>query len=456
MNAGTESIRPSAPFGWRGAGLAYASRAAASARAESGIGEWREVQPTGSFALCADRGFDEYVARELKRVVDVAIGAAAPFRPLSLILTGSLARGEGALVRELDGRTRWLSDIECLAVVPDRNSLCAGLEEALTRAAAALRAEAAGDAIDLNIQLSPILHSRLTRMRPSIFSCELAAHAKLLWGAPLVIAVAPHTRGGLRARRADALRLLNNRIMEQVGLRARAEQGEAVDRQCGWGLAKFWTDLGTSLSVFLGCYQTTYGERQIAIETALGLAQDKLEPRIADGVRRGLGMAMRVRRGELDAAQWPQDAGFARAAEVAQRVWEWESALMLARPECAAIDGDWRAIGRRLRAVTTLAERGRDWARWCLRPDLSRRMGLRAIAPALRSGSPGNAIHAAGCVLEFFWDEIGERRGPGPEIARRLGAMFGLGGSWRLVALRRQLVGRAVSAWRSHLWSAGV
>jgi hypothetical protein len=437
-----------------GADAAGRTDAAVAAGAADAVQRY-ELSPPGSFALCADPSFDAYATRELARLVEVATHAVARFEPLGVILTGSLARGEGVLVRERERRTRWLSDIECLVVLPDRGGLCGALGEALARAVAALQAETASRAIGLNIQLSPILSSRLMRIRRAIFSCELAAHGKLLWGRPDIIAMPELKPGHLPALRADAFRLLNNRIMEQVALRTSDEEGKAAASQRGYGLSKFWTELATSLSVFLGCYRTTYQERQLAMEAALAAADNPLDRETADDLRPGLDAAMRVRRGELDASRWPQDAGYARAGRLAERVWQWESARMLAERDPGDA-GDWRAIPRRLRRVATLSQCGRDWARWCLRPDVSRRMGLRAVLPALRSGSPGNAIYAAGCLLDFFWDDIGAQRGPGPDIARMLGAMFALSGAARGSLTRRQLAGRAVAAWRSHLRSAAL
>ncbi len=412
-----------------------------------------ELQPPGAFALCADPNFEEYAARELARIVAVTTRAVAPFAPLGVILTGSLARGEAALVREADGRTRWLSDIECLIVLPNRASLCGALSEALTRAAAALKAQAASRATGLEIQLSPILNSRLARMRTAIFSCELAAHGKLLWGQPGAVAMPAPDGGDLQALQSDAFRLLNNRIMEQVALRAFDEEGGAPVAQRGYGLAKFWTELATSLSAFLGCYRSTYGERQREIEAAMAAADGPLGREVARDLQPGLDAAMRVRRGELHASQWPRELGFAAAATLAAHIWDWESARILAEPKALSA-GDWRAIPRRLRRLATLSQCGRDWARWFLQPDVSRRMSVRAMLPILRSGSPGNAIYAAGCLLDFFWDDIAARHGAGPDIARMLAAMFGLSGAAYRSSARRQFAGRAFAAWRSHLYGA--
>ncbi len=414
-----------------------------------------ENRPPGSFPLCADPSFDPYAARQLRALVRTVSRAIDDVRPLGVILTGSLARGEGAMVAGENRRTRWLSDIECLVVFAGAGATSRGSHgEAMHRAAAALEAEAKVHAVGLEIQLVPILASRLARMRPAIFTRELAEHGKLLWGPPGAIAMPVAEIEDARALRADAFRLLNNRIMEQVAARTRCEEGRAAPRESGYALSKFWTELATSLSVFLDCYRASYRERQRAMHAALAAPHGPLADEIAGDVLPRLDAAMRLRRGEFDATEWPREAGFEQAASLAERLWHWESGQMLAAPEESGA-GDWRAIPARLRRIATLSQSARDWLRWFLRPDLSRRMSLWGISRAWRAGSPGNAIYAAGCLLDFFWNDIGSRSVRGQEIVRLLGPLFGFRAR-NGTPHREQLVARAVAAWRSHLRNAAL
>ncbi|HVB80568.1 MAG TPA: hypothetical protein VNE82_11575 [Candidatus Binataceae bacterium] len=416
-----------------------------------------ERRPPGSFPLCADPSFDPYAAGQLRTLVEAVSLEIGEVRPLGVILTGSLARGEGALASAADRATRWLSDIECLVVFADAAAQWRGsLGEALDKTAAKLEAAAKAHAVGLDIQLVPMLASRLARMRPAIFTRELAEHGKLLWGAPGAIPMPAPELEDARLLRADAFRLLNNRIMEQVAARARCEEGRAAPCESGYALSKFWTELATSLSVFLDCYRPSYRERQGAMHATLASPHGPLAAEIARDLLQPLDAAMRLRRGEFDATQWPREAGFARAAGLAQRIWHWESGRMLAAAdEGAAGAGDWRAIPARLRRVATLSQCARDWLRWFLRPDVSRRMSLRAVSRAWRAGSPGNAIYAAGCLLDFFWSDIGSQSVRGREIVRLLGPLLGFR-SRRRPPLRPQLVARAVTAWRSHLRDAAL
>jgi hypothetical protein len=255
--------------------------------------------------------------------------------------------------------------------------------------------------------------------------------------------------------RANAFRLLNNRIMEQVVARTGCEEGRAAAEERGYALSKFWTELATSMSVFLDCYRTSYRERQRAMHAALAAPHCTLTRELAGDVLSRLDAAMQVRRGEFDPTQWPREAGFEQAARLAERVWHWESGQMLALPAESAESAayDWRVIPARLRRIATLTECARDWLRWFLRPDVSRKMSLWGFGRVWRTGSPGNAIFAAGCLLDFFWNDIGSRSARGQEIVHLLSPLFGLRGrNW--TPDRQQLVARAVTAWQSHLRNA--
>src|ERR1700730_2308294 len=414
-----------------------------------------ESSPPGSFPLCANPSFEPYAARQLRALVEVVSHRVSDFRPLGVVLTGSLARGEAALAAEQDRRTRWLSDIECMVVFADTARKSGGsLAESLDQATVALKAEAKVHAVGLDIQLIPIRASRLARLRSGIFTRELAEHGKLVWGSPGEVPIPLPEIADAGMLRADAFRLLNYRIMEQVAARTGCEEGRAGAQERGYALSKFWTELATSMSVFLDCYRASYRERQRAMHAAFAAPHGPLVRELAGDVVSRLHPAMQVRRGEFDPSHWRCEAGFEQAAGLAERVWHWESSQMLALPAESAA-GDWRGIPPRLCHIVTLSECARDWLRWFLRPDVSRKMSVWRVGRAWRAGSPGNAIFAAGCLLDFFWNDIGSQSARGQEILRLLRPLFGLRGRGRDGSPDRQrLVARAVTAWQSHLRNA--
>ena len=70
----------------------------------AGAAQGCELRPPGSFAVCADQAFDAYVSRALRTLVEVVTFNVRQFQPVGVILTGSLARGEGVLAAGADGK----------------------------------------------------------------------------------------------------------------------------------------------------------------------------------------------------------------------------------------------------------------------------------------------------------------------------------------------------------------
>ena len=108
----------------------------------------------------------------------------------------------------------------------------------------------------------------MLRLRPTIFTRELCENAKLLWGDPAGFRSAAPP-GGQTISKYDAFRLLNNRIIEQIAVRSEYTDRKSDTTAMAYSLTKFWIDLGTSLSVFLGCYRPGYRSRQTPVEDAL-------------------------------------------------------------------------------------------------------------------------------------------------------------------------------------------
>ena len=121
--------------------------------------------------------------------------------------------------------------------------------------------DCANAARGIKVELRAILTERMLRLRPTIFTRELCEHAKLLWGDPAAIPIPPAPSSGEAISKHDAFRLLNNRIIEQIAVRSEYADRNSDSTATAYSLAKFWIDLGTSLSVFLGCYRARISEQ---------------------------------------------------------------------------------------------------------------------------------------------------------------------------------------------------
>ena len=299
----------------------------------------------------------------------------------------------------------------------------------------------------IKVELRAILTEGMLRLRPAIFTRELCEHAKLLWGDPAAIPAPPAASSGAEISRHDAFRLLNNRIIEQIAVRSEYADCTSDSTAAAYSLAKFWIDLGTSLSVFLGCYRPGYRSRQKPVEDALCTHMEILG---ADACGRFIGRfrnAMAQKLGQTGFISRDLECEFNEAVEIARATWNWESGQLVGTSTPA---GDWRGIFARLGSLETAAQRMRDWARVLRQPSRLRQLGPRTMLAAARVGSLATLIYGTGCAVDFFWDEIGSSSGRGTEMMAELCGSLGVGA--QEPSERRRLLTRAtLDAWERHL-----
>ena len=252
------------------------------------------------------------------------------------------------------------------------------------------------------------------------------------------------------ALRTDALRLLNNRIIETLALRAGCSGDPDPPALKSYLLSKFWVEIGTSLSVFLGCYRSTYRARQLALESTLTSPRFGLDPDTVRLLSDRLKPATEIKLGRFDSECGTQD-DYDTVARVAQHLWWWETGQLLddgGRPT-----SDWRATSERLRRIEGAKARARDWARLAFRTGLRSNVPVPAFGDLLRAGSFANAIYSSGCLLFFYWNDIGLCTTLGEAITIMLCRLFNVSGAPG-PSTRRLLAARTYHAWQSHLRSA--
>src|ERR1700677_4486092 len=125
--------------------------------------------PTASVA------YDTHVTQTIAELA----AAAFPGRLRAILLTGSLARGEGTWYRD-GSRIRLAGDADCFAVFNDHAVLPSPSRVARLQDAVQARLASAGG--DAHVGVSPVRSDYLRRLRPNIFSYELTTHAKVVWG----------------------------------------------------------------------------------------------------------------------------------------------------------------------------------------------------------------------------------------------------------------------------------
>jgi hypothetical protein len=405
-----------------------------------------EVCPPGAFALCANSAFEQEALRLLKKAAGLVREATQGLGAVGLILTGSFARGEATLVSDSNAGTRWLSDVECLLAFRASRSTQTALFSAVRRIEDAMNNDAANLSRGVRIELSPISVRQLARLRPGIFTRELAEHGKLLWGDPVALRSSRQASGAVEIPIGDGFRLLNNRIVEQVAARLASESGSFESLATGYEIHKFWNEIITSLSVFLGCYRTSYRERQESVESVLEQKPGLLDPGVAEIVIRNGRQAIAAKCGVAGVKVAEPYESFRIAARTAAIVWDWESRRML-RDDCPSFG--WDSVVTRLRRLEPLGQRARDWARLLIRPERRDYRKVSVLKTAFCAGSFANVIYASGCLLDFFWEEIGIDGEAGRRISALLRNLLHVG--HRCAATRRELAESTVAAWERHL-----
>jgi hypothetical protein len=203
-------------------------------------------------------GGKDGVIRIICNVVAADSDSAFGSSLLSLILTGSAARGEATIVRS-DAGWKVLGDAEFLVVV--RKSSGAGDEDRANQ----LRCESAKKLLSLGIEvaigLAVVRESYLRSLPPYIFSYELRTHGRVISGDTAILELIPHF-SARDISREDAWRLLCNRMIEQLGLVEELRDSvEVLTPRLHYATVKLYLDMATSYLIFAGDYAPSYRER---------------------------------------------------------------------------------------------------------------------------------------------------------------------------------------------------
>jgi hypothetical protein len=179
----------------------------------------------------------------------------------AVVLTGSLARGEGTWVRRGEGG-QLLGDADIFLVFHSGTPMPANGTRAVREAIERALAE---DDVVADVTLAPVYPEFLARLPRHIATFELRECGRVLWGDADVLSLVP----GFSAAeicREDAWRMLANRIIEQLEA---AATGEGVlSARSRYATVKLILDIATSYLVFAGLYQPAYGQRVRVLQEA--------------------------------------------------------------------------------------------------------------------------------------------------------------------------------------------
>jgi hypothetical protein len=312
---------------------------------------------------------------------------------LALILTGSTARGEQSVV-ERDGSIHWLSDLELLVVVPDAMPL-PQLRRQLAAAATRINADLRAQGCDAAVELTTAPERYFRTLTPHVFSFELRTHGRQLFGDHRYLAdIPPFEASAIPLE--DAWRLVSNRMVEWLDHLAgplREPEWEA------YLIAKQYTDLVTSLSLFAGTYTATYQGRHDRLpELANFLRSTRLEEVLArhgfqEAAARSIGYRLNP------APMCGLDGGWIAMKNalptLLTSVWRWELERLSSRPS----EDSARALAA-ARRVYRLRGRLRGWARfWVSLPFARLAPHVLRHARLFPAGSPRSLIYTSAAEL---------------------------------------------------------
>jgi hypothetical protein len=182
-----------------------------------------EGQREGSVAESASVRRIVGAAERIEDAVREVLAGAFPQGLHAVVLTGSLARGEGTWLQE-NGRERLAGDAEFLAVFGEHDLLPSAGSIAAVERAVQNRLTELG--LEVHIELSPVRPSYLRRLQPHIFAYELVEHGRVIWGDENILALAPRfSRADIPLE--DGFFLLMNRIIELLEALC-SPQGESL------------------------------------------------------------------------------------------------------------------------------------------------------------------------------------------------------------------------------------
>ncbi len=184
----------------------------------------------------------------------------------SLVVTGSLARGEGTFSRE-NGAWQPLSDAEFIVTVADSAQLPSTEEqrELGERITNALSARS----LNCSVSLSVVHGSFYRKLRPSMYAYELRECGRRVTGDSDILSLIP-AFSAADIPLEDAWRTLCNRLLEQLESIAELEPASRNgSSKLLYRTVKLYLDMATSFLLFLGIYEPSYrarGERLNALK----------------------------------------------------------------------------------------------------------------------------------------------------------------------------------------------
>ncbi len=332
-------------------------------------------------------GYDAQVAETIAELA----AAAFPAGLRAVVLTGSLARGEGTWLRD-SSRVRLAGDVDVFAVFNDRAWLPP--PDRVARLQREMEDCLGSDGIEAHIGLSPVRSGYLSRLQPNIFSYELTTHGKVVWGDPGILYLAPAFAAS-DIPLDDGFRLLMNRMIELLEAVCTADAPVTNAPVVRYRAMKLWLDMATSYLLFERRYVPTYGGRaarlsELAAEpsTRAPIPLHRFAKMVALATRGKLAESADLKRREL--------ADLDTLIDDAHSLWRWELERLT-----GSVANDAELLHRWI-VAEPISARLRGWAGVVTRSGAARTIAqIPGWIGLARKGSPRRLIYATASELLF-------------------------------------------------------
>ncbi|HZZ58495.1 MAG TPA: hypothetical protein VFE31_11740 [Opitutaceae bacterium] len=287
--------------------------------------------PAVRFTIDGDDALEAHLARTCARAVS-GIRGLVPDRTLeAVLLGGGYGRGEGGVLRSAEG-DRPYNDIEFYVALRGSRHL----NELRYRRPLEVLAQILTHQADAEVEFKIASLSEMSRAPISMFSYDLLAGHRQVWGDPRGLAPCSAHRHADALPIGEATRLLLNRCSGLLLAKAQLEREpftEAAADFVGRNLAKVQLALGDAVLTVAGRYHWSCRERHRRLTRLSGYAVPEL-----DAVRRHheAGVEFKLRPALTRASRAELAARLEEISSLALRIWLWTESRRLARHYASA------------------------------------------------------------------------------------------------------------------------
>lgn len=324
----------------------------------------------------------------------------------AVILTGSLARGEGTFLGS-PNNWRVLGDAEFLLAFQESCRLPSA--HSIKEFQSDLERTLCDRGIRLHAGASAVNPAYFRALPAEIFTFELRSFGQVIWGDTEILHLIPKFSRD-QISKQDAWHLLCNRILELLEVLGKIEGSlEEAEIALQYRTCKLYLDMATSFLVFYGSYQPTYRSRAQALNAIAGELNGHPAFIDSDEFCRMANCCTQLKLEGRTSQDWfGLGSCLSEAIAAAHCLWRWELRQLAACGEIAD-----HALVRAWMKVQPLRRRARGWLSALRRSGMpSLREWPRWMRMALHS-SPRYWIYAAASELFFqlpaLYTEAGER-----------------------------------------------